>query len=321
MSTSPSPSSSSQHPARFFCPITQDLMRDPVFTVDGQVYDYEAIRAWFDAGHKTSPNTRLELCSLALVPVYSLREEMTEADLGARLVTPSKATPCAPARPRAPTAAATVETNPAGLREAPASPAPAHILEAELYAEVRVRVNRVLHDFHTVSRLLWAQDNNLHENHIQAICRKLGANGAEPVPESCFAPLNAIFVAFHGDAMVVATRASGDSTVREHSVAFGRRATLFNIIESIQVRGMLADTDFSGRVPEVKLLCHWGLPCRPVPANCSVQAYGVPFNRQLIGHCVMSGRYVPAATSHSNVSQPSRENLDVALTYLMLAAF
>merc|ERR1712146_346013 len=41
----------------FLCPLTRELMRDPVFTADGQTYEREAIEAWL-RDHDTSPSQR-----------------------------------------------------------------------------------------------------------------------------------------------------------------------------------------------------------------------------------------------------------------------
>jgi len=54
------------------CPITGKLMRDPVSTVDGQVYEREAIEAWLET-HDTSPVTGQQLPMKLLVPSIPLR--------------------------------------------------------------------------------------------------------------------------------------------------------------------------------------------------------------------------------------------------------
>ena len=59
----------------FYCPITQDVMMDPVKTVDGMTYDRPAIERWFSMS-STSPLTGLPLASRALVPHTSLREQI-----------------------------------------------------------------------------------------------------------------------------------------------------------------------------------------------------------------------------------------------------
>ena len=62
-------------PHHFYCPITQDVMMDPVKTVDGMTYDRPAIERWFSMS-STSPLTGLPLASRALVPHTSLREQI-----------------------------------------------------------------------------------------------------------------------------------------------------------------------------------------------------------------------------------------------------
>lgn len=41
----------------FSCPITRELMRDPVIAADGHTYDREAIEMWL-RNHDTSPKVR-----------------------------------------------------------------------------------------------------------------------------------------------------------------------------------------------------------------------------------------------------------------------
>ena len=59
-------------PHHFFCCITQDIMKDPVKTVDGHTYDRPAISHWFTT-HSTSPLTGLSLASKTLTPHNDLR--------------------------------------------------------------------------------------------------------------------------------------------------------------------------------------------------------------------------------------------------------
>lgn len=65
-------------PRSFLCPITQDVMQDPVATVDGHTYERGAIEAWFRRGHRTSPLTNASLPSLALTPERALRKAIAE---------------------------------------------------------------------------------------------------------------------------------------------------------------------------------------------------------------------------------------------------
>ena len=65
-------------PASFYCPITQDIMRDPVTTVDGQTYERSAIEEWFKNGNVTSPLTMKKLPHLILITAYALRAAIEE---------------------------------------------------------------------------------------------------------------------------------------------------------------------------------------------------------------------------------------------------
>ncbi|CAD7938538.1 unnamed protein product [Amoebophrya sp. A120] len=69
-------------PEEFLCPITFDMMEDPVCTVDGHSYDRHAITRWFSEGRTTSPATGLGLASTALATNFGLRKAI--ANHGAR---------------------------------------------------------------------------------------------------------------------------------------------------------------------------------------------------------------------------------------------
>lgn len=62
-------------PEEFKCPISLDLMQDPVLAADGHSYDRAQIESWFRTSH-TSPNTRLRLNTLALYPNIELRNRI-----------------------------------------------------------------------------------------------------------------------------------------------------------------------------------------------------------------------------------------------------
>ncbi len=47
-------------PAEYLCPITQDIMKNPVIASDGYTYEKDEIEKWY-TNHKTSPMTREEL--------------------------------------------------------------------------------------------------------------------------------------------------------------------------------------------------------------------------------------------------------------------
>lgn len=58
---------------RCVCPITRDLMRDPVICADGNSYEREAIEQWFAAGRWASPLTNERLAHRTLIPNLALQ--------------------------------------------------------------------------------------------------------------------------------------------------------------------------------------------------------------------------------------------------------
>ncbi|KAH9292715.1 hypothetical protein KI387_042100, partial [Taxus chinensis] len=60
-------------PEHFLCPISSEIMRDPVMLATGQTYDRPFIQAWFDADHRTCPKTQQVLPNLILTPNYLVR--------------------------------------------------------------------------------------------------------------------------------------------------------------------------------------------------------------------------------------------------------
>lgn len=62
-------------PSEFLCPITGELMRDPVMGTDGHSYERSAISAWL-ASHSTSPITREPMYAANLTPNYALRSQI-----------------------------------------------------------------------------------------------------------------------------------------------------------------------------------------------------------------------------------------------------
>ena len=59
-------------PDNYVCPITAEIMTDPVTTLDGFTYEREAITEWLRT-KDTSPKTGATLESKTLIPNYSLR--------------------------------------------------------------------------------------------------------------------------------------------------------------------------------------------------------------------------------------------------------
>ena len=59
-------------PDEYICPITTEIMTDPVTTLDGFTYERAAITEWLRT-KDTSPKTGATLESKALIPNYNLR--------------------------------------------------------------------------------------------------------------------------------------------------------------------------------------------------------------------------------------------------------
>ncbi|XP_043693983.1 U-box domain-containing protein 10-like [Telopea speciosissima] len=60
-------------PDDFRCPISLELMRDPVIVATGQTYERSYIQRWIDCGNLTCPKTQQKLHNLTLTPNYVLR--------------------------------------------------------------------------------------------------------------------------------------------------------------------------------------------------------------------------------------------------------
>ncbi|KAM3374048.1 U-box domain-containing protein 13 isoform X1 [Capsicum galapagoense] len=60
-------------PDDFRCPISLELMKDPVIVSSGQTYERSSIEKWLEAGHSTCPKTQQVLTSNAITPNYVLR--------------------------------------------------------------------------------------------------------------------------------------------------------------------------------------------------------------------------------------------------------
>ncbi|KAI0512022.1 hypothetical protein KFK09_012656 [Dendrobium nobile] len=60
-------------PPDFRCPISLDLMRDPVVVASGQTFDRESITHWIRSGHATCPSTGQALRHTNLIPNRALK--------------------------------------------------------------------------------------------------------------------------------------------------------------------------------------------------------------------------------------------------------
>ncbi|CAK7324873.1 unnamed protein product [Dovyalis caffra] len=61
-------------PNQFLCPISLDLMKDPVTLSSGMTYDRESIERWLEGGNFTCPVTNQVLRSFDQIPNHSLRK-------------------------------------------------------------------------------------------------------------------------------------------------------------------------------------------------------------------------------------------------------
>ncbi|XP_028767652.1 U-box domain-containing protein 25-like [Neltuma alba] len=62
-----------QIPYHFRCPISLELMRDPVTVCTGQTYDRASIESWVATGNTTCPVTRAPLTDFTFIPNHTLR--------------------------------------------------------------------------------------------------------------------------------------------------------------------------------------------------------------------------------------------------------
>ncbi|GLJ22121.1 hypothetical protein SUGI_0415100 [Cryptomeria japonica] len=60
-------------PEEFRCPISLQLMSDPVIISSGQTYERIFIEKWFSEGHDTCPKTQQKLAHLCLTPNYCVK--------------------------------------------------------------------------------------------------------------------------------------------------------------------------------------------------------------------------------------------------------
>eukprot|EP00897_Mesotaenium_endlicherianum_P005919 jgi/Mesen1/5355/ME000267S04504 len=58
----------------FLCPVSQEVMEDPVKIASGQVLDRSSVEQWLEGGHKTCPVTGAELASLDMQPDAALKQ-------------------------------------------------------------------------------------------------------------------------------------------------------------------------------------------------------------------------------------------------------
>ncbi|KAL2488302.1 U-box domain-containing protein 9 [Forsythia ovata] len=61
-------------PEEFKCPLSKELMRDPVIVATGQTYDRPFIQKWLKSGNRTCPRTQQVLSHTILTPNQLIKE-------------------------------------------------------------------------------------------------------------------------------------------------------------------------------------------------------------------------------------------------------
>ena len=91
-----------QAPTSFYCPVSMELMADPVMVATGHTYDRICMEKWIKQGNRTCPCTGSRLLHLELTPNYALRTAIQEwaHNHGVPLGTHSTVTPEKPRKER-----------------------------------------------------------------------------------------------------------------------------------------------------------------------------------------------------------------------------
>ncbi|CAO2836615.1 unnamed protein product [Amaranthus hypochondriacus] len=65
-------------PEEFRCPISKEIMKDPVILSTGQTYDRPFIQKWLNEGNRTCPQTQQVLSHIELTPNHLVRELISQ---------------------------------------------------------------------------------------------------------------------------------------------------------------------------------------------------------------------------------------------------
>ncbi|KAL6563486.1 hypothetical protein OROGR_002445 [Orobanche gracilis] len=65
-------------PEEFKCPISKELMRDPVIISSGQTFDRTFVQKWLKSGNRTCPQTQQVLSHTLLTPNHLIREMISQ---------------------------------------------------------------------------------------------------------------------------------------------------------------------------------------------------------------------------------------------------
>lgn len=83
-------------PEEFRCPISLQLMSDPVIISSGQTYERVYIEKWINEGHDTCPKTQQSLTHLGVTPNYCVKGLIASWCEQHRIEVPEPSTPCPP---------------------------------------------------------------------------------------------------------------------------------------------------------------------------------------------------------------------------------
>ena len=63
-------------PEEFLCPITLNIMENPVTNVHGHTFDRDAIMKWYALGSRRNPLTNMKMNTLDLAPNMQLKKKI-----------------------------------------------------------------------------------------------------------------------------------------------------------------------------------------------------------------------------------------------------
>ena len=78
VAASPAPPGPGEVPENLCCPISMEIMEQPVLAADGFTYDRHAIEAWLARGKTTSPTTGAPLAHTMLTPNHLVKSMIAE---------------------------------------------------------------------------------------------------------------------------------------------------------------------------------------------------------------------------------------------------
>jgi len=139
-------------PFDYLCPITLEIMVDPVMTSDGDTYERAAIEEWFSLGNTTSPRTRRSLPNQNLISNNTLRRVIE----GWREQQPAPVVAAAPAPVVAAAPAPVVAAAPAPVVAAAPAPHPGYTPQpVDEARDIRLRAAAARVAERTAARRAW----------------------------------------------------------------------------------------------------------------------------------------------------------------------